>query len=92
MTLFRWADGRRAALEFFRAQHGHDEVNEARERDERDDDGFHGRSGFVRRGSANFLAEVSVGRREGEERHRERDEDEVIVHGGGSIAPAGARA
>jgi hypothetical protein len=92
MTLFRWADGRRVALEFFRAQDCHDEVDEARERDERDDDGFHGRSGFVRRGSANFLAEVSVGRREREEGDCKGDKNEVVVHDGGSIAPAGARA
>jgi hypothetical protein len=33
--------------ESFRAEHGDDEVDEERERDERDDDGFHG--GMVKR-------------------------------------------
>jgi hypothetical protein len=89
---FGWADGRRAALEFFRPQHGHHEVDEASERDERDDDGFHGRSGFVRRGSANFLAEVGIGRRESEERDCKGDKEEVVVHDALSIAPLGARA
>ena len=92
MTLFRVKF--RVLLEFLRAQHGDDEVDEAGERDERDDDGFHGGrvDGVGVRGSADFFAEIGVGRREDEERDRERDEDEIVVHGAASIAPAGPRA
>ena len=44
------------------------------------------------RDSADLLAKVDVGRREDEECDRERDEDEVVVHGAASIALQRARA
>ena len=44
------------------------------------------------RGSADLFAKVGIGRREDEERDRECDEDEVVVHGAASIAPRRARA
>ena len=68
-----------AALEFLRTQHGHDEVDEAGERDERNDNGFHGgRVAVAARGSADFFAKAGVGRREDEERDGEGDEEEVV--------------
>ena len=83
-------EGRRAASKLFRAQHGHDEVDEARERDERNDDGFHGgRVGLDARDSADFFAEAGVSGREEEERHGDGDEDEV-VHDASSIATIAA--
>ena len=83
-------DWLRAGLEFLRAQHGDDEVDEQGERDERDDDVFHGEriEEGRRAGSADFFAEDGIGRREDEKRDRERDKDEVVVHDAAIIAGA----
>ena len=73
------AEGR---LEFFRTQNGHDQVDEAGERDETDDNGFHGSGGGVA-GSADPVAKFDVSGGDGEKGQGERDKDEV-VHGCGS--------
>lgn len=64
--------------EFLRAQHGGDEVGEAAERDEADDQVFHGEASGSGAGSAHLLAEVHVGDAGGEETQREKDEGEVV--------------
>ena len=79
-----WNCSEKWQLEFFRAQHGDDQVDEAGERDQADNDVFHGekssRYGGPRR-LPHLLAEVGVGDGEGEERHRDSDEDKVVqVH------------
>ena len=83
---------RAGASEFFRAEHGDDEINERGEGDEADEDVFHGEAGESGRvGSADFPAEVGVGDGEGEERHGEGDEGEVGVHGPEYRTAAGLR-
>jgi hypothetical protein len=88
------------ASEFFRAQHGDDEIDEQAERDEADDDVFHGRRRLVpwrwlawfSPKSAHLLAEAGVGGAQDEEGDGEGDEDEIVIHDPASIAPPGASA
>jgi hypothetical protein len=70
--------------EFFRAEHGDDEVDERGEGDEADEDVFHGGEGVRvsgkvrwRRRSPDLFTEIDVGGGEGEEGHGQADEEEV---------------
>jgi hypothetical protein len=75
--------------EFFRAQHGHDQVNEAAERDETNDDVFHGeKEDPVAARSARLVAEANVGCSQEKKSGRKGDENQIVHGAYRTAAPA----
>jgi hypothetical protein len=64
----------RESLEFFRPDHGHEEVEEQKQGDEADDDGFHGG------GRLEGFAAVGV-RTADDEKGQKGGEADEVVHG-----------
>jgi hypothetical protein len=66
--------------EFFRAQHGYDQVNEAAEGDETDDDVFHGTTGLVLFAgcSAHLVAKANIGGGQDKEPDGEANKNEIV--------------
>jgi hypothetical protein len=89
---------RRAVLEFFRTEHGDDEIDKERGGDEADEEVFHGGGGDDRRtekrecGSAEFFAEGAVDGAEREEGDVGGEEEEVLLGHVDTISQNGVRA
>jgi hypothetical protein len=79
-----------AGSEFFRSEHGPDQVPEAPEREEADEDVFHGESERRERPSAKMIAPGGVPAAEEEDAHREGDEGDVGHDAKVPHPPAGA--
>jgi hypothetical protein len=67
-------------LEFFRAKHGHEKVNEEGEGDEADEGVFHGGRGLE------SFAEPDVETAEGKKCGERSDVDEIVHAGGATVA------